>query len=359
MLPGGPTQRRAARLIEAKVAAEIGDDFANPVPFTPRPRVPIVRTDPAVPTRKSVPFGRPGGETQDDTDHRIAMAVASDIVGHAVGLGPGLAEVPEPDDHPSRSARNADTELPHSQLLIAETGQDNTTPSAEPEHGGSANGAGRDSKAAGYRPGLDDLRRVAPEAGWTREDWRAQQARIDRTRAVAQVSALPAFRTRMPDADAGGEYLAFDGTRMMHVRDGRVLRAWPAISGKDGHHGKDDQALKDKGPIPEGAWMLKQDRHQSISDLGFLDRAVNYSFLRGKWPGDVISWGENRVWISGPDGEANPRILGRDGFSIHGGWRPGSSGCIDLTDYMADFTAWFRHGARDLPLFVSYPAARQ
>ena len=76
--------------------------------------------------------------------------------------------------------------------------------------------------------------------------------------------------------------------------------------------------------------------------------------MSGPWPGKTNSWGENRFWISGPDGEKNPTKLGRNGFSIHGGTEPGSAGCIDATKFMADFTAYFKQTGKNLPLIVSY-----
>ena len=50
--------------------------------------------------------------------------------------------------------------------------------------------------------------------------------------------------------------------------------------------------------------------------------------LGGKWSGSEYLWGNSRVWLE-PSKETN--TYGRDDFSIHGGWVPGSAGCVDIT----------------------------
>lgn len=42
------------------------------------------------------------------------------------------------------------------------------------------------------------------------------------------------------------------------------------------------------------------------------------------------------------------------GFYVHGGWEPGSNGCIDLTSQMDDFTKWFENNGHDLIINVKY-----
>ena len=41
-------------------------------------------------------------------------------------------------------------------------------------------------------------------------------------------------------------------------------------------------------------------------------------------------------------------------FSIHGGWEPGSIGCIDLTSDMDNFVALFDYIGNDLIIKVEY-----
>lgn len=206
-------------------------------------------------------------------------------------------------------------------------------------------------------PSMDRLRELAPSGNrrrWTEPRYRAQQREIDRTTREARAKNLPNLHDRMPRMPKRGEYLAFDGERFMHVRYGRVVRAWPAVSGEEGYRGREHQGIRDHGPIPEGQWTLRQDRHQSIQDVSIHKRLFNLAG-EGPWPGDTTSWGHNRIWVTGPNGEEMPSKLGRDGFAVHGGNSAGSAGCIDLTEFMPDFTAYFQSIGRDLPLFVSYP----
>ena len=64
-----------------------------------------------------------------------------------------------------------------------------------------------------------------------------------------------------------------------------------------------------------------------------------------------LSWGISRVWLE-PSNKTN--TYGRDNFSIHGGWWPGSAGCIDLTGQIDKFTNWFENNGLDLILSVKY-----
>ena len=73
--------------------------------------------------------------------------------------------------------------------------------------------------------------------------------------------------------------------------------------------------------------------------------------LGGKWPGSEYSWGNSRVWLE-PSKETN--TYGRDDFSIHGGWVPGSAGCIDLTSNIDNFVALFDYIGNDLIIKVEY-----
>ena len=65
----------------------------------------------------------------------------------------------------------------------------------------------------------------------------------------------------------------------------------------------------------------------------------------------IIIWTKHQIWLE-PAKETN--TYRRDNFSIHGGWWPGSAGCIDLTENMADFTQWLKKHGQDLIVKVSY-----
>ena len=99
---------------------------------------------------------------------------------------------------------------------------------------------------------------------------------------------------------------------------------YPAVSGKADpggffDYGISEQKKFDEGPIPEGSYWI------TPSELW-----KNAWYKRAP----VAGWGNYRITI-------HPFVLtntyGRGGLFIHGGARPGSSGCIDLTSHMDQF----------------------
>jgi hypothetical protein len=80
---------------------------------------------------------------------------------------------------------------------------------------------------------------------------------------------------------------------------------------------------------------------------------------RGPFPGGRRPWGESRVWIK-PDrvllqDPSGIGFISRGGFSIHGGFEPGSSGCIDLhKNAPAFFKAISNAKANQITLYVCY-----
>ena len=132
--------------------------------------------------------------------------------------------------------------------------------------------------------------------------------------------------------------LRFDGRQLTAVdAHGRVLKAWPAISGALTHLSPKNQPVRDKGPIPEGAYVAGRADLQHIKDRP-TSRVIAGVVGLGTWPGGQGSWGKHRLWLK-PD--AGNGALGRDNFSIHGGSVPGSAGCIDLVGGSDDFTKFF------------------
>jgi hypothetical protein len=62
--------------------------------------------------------------------------------------------------------------------------------------------------------------------------------------------------------------------------------------------------------------------------------------------------GENIVsWLEPAN---DTTTYNRSGFSIHGGDTPGSAGCIDLTEHIADFVQLFIEYGKDMELIVKY-----
>lgn len=154
--------------------------------------------------------------------------------------------------------------------------------------------------------------------------------------------------------------LDFDGQYLKLMRDGKIHKTWPGISGSTKRQRKAFQWMPGEGPLPEGKYHVRQSNMQNFDDLPLKDRvfaqmsmAPKYAKVSlGKWPGGTASWGRHRVWLE-PD--ENTNTFNRDNFSIHGGWKRGSGGCIDLTGQMDDFARDYRNSGQDMDLNVYYP----
>ncbi|WP_296224370.1 hypothetical protein [Ralstonia sp. UBA689] len=149
--------------------------------------------------------------------------------------------------------------------------------------------------------------------------------------------------------------LLFDGKSLQWIEDRSALMRWSAFSGKPGFSGKEHQTMKDVGPIPEGLYVALQSDFQRWEDTPFFNRAaciLNLINIKvGRWPGCTIAWGTRRIGLRPSSGT---NVHGRNNFTIHGGWYPGSIGCIDLTDSMESFAKEFLYYAKDMELEVRY-----
>jgi hypothetical protein len=106
--------------------------------------------------------------------------------------------------------------------------------------------------------------------------------------------------------------------------------------------------------------VAQQRRPQSTpSDAGSLagrDSSKMYLKFNGRslslYDGDsvVAQW----PGVSGRENFGSGLTFGRKDMAIHGGWVPGSAGCIDLTGNMASFAKTFRSLGYDLRLYVDY-----
>ncbi len=149
--------------------------------------------------------------------------------------------------------------------------------------------------------------------------------------------------------------LFFNGKELALLKNGQTLKSWPAMSGHKGYQHKNNTSIADEGPIPEGIWHVRQKNHQSFDDLSFENKVASSIpvIKKGSFPGGgLIAWGHDRIWL-----EPSPytETFGRKNFSIHGGWKFGSAGCIDLAGGMSDFMDYFKGYNDDLDLIVRYP----
>ncbi|MGD9638604.1 MAG: tlde1 domain-containing protein [Alphaproteobacteria bacterium] len=144
-----------------------------------------------------------------------------------------------------------------------------------------------------------------------------------------------------------GQEVVFDGKTFTLYEDGTKVKSWEAVSGEKGFQSKEYQGLRNKGPIPEGTYVARKETFQEMSKSDYLKGFVG----RGAWRGQITSWGTQRVWLE-PSKETNTKD--RSGFSIHGGRDRGSRGCIDLTNQMPEFGAWFKKNNKDVKVIVKY-----
>ncbi len=188
-------------------------------------------------------------------------------------------------------------------------------------------------------------------------------------------AASPAM---IPPPQTEDVYFLFDGQYMTLVENygqNTIVRRMPAVSGRQNEDGsfsysKERQYMENTGPIPEGRHRIKLNTIRYIKDTSFLNRAActatgvyNTLALRtgmptvklGSFPGGRTAWGEGSVDI-----KLDPQVAretGRDGLTVHGGWVPGSAGCIDLVNNDKEF---FRQLERlrdkrdEIPLIVDY-----
>ena len=149
------------------------------------------------------------------------------------------------------------------------------------------------------------------------------------------------------DDDAERFRLKFDGSKLRLMKGEKEAGNWNGVSGIPGYQSPEFQHLKDKGPLPEGRYSANQGQYQKMDMIDAIAGLIG----KGRFPGSHYSWGSERVWLT-PDKDTN--TYGRKNFSIHGGWVPGSKGCIDLTSDNRDFMNVFLTIGRDLPLDVKY-----
>jgi hypothetical protein len=126
--------------------------------------------------------------------------------------------------------------------------------------------------------------------------------------------------------------------------------SWEGTSGREGYQSSEYQSIANKGPIPEGSYIVDPAKTQSYSSTSEWDQFKG-TFGGGTWPGGKDSWGEYRTWLTPMDGT---NTYGRSGFSIHGGTTPGSAGCIDLTKNNNSFHNWLQSYGKPVQLNVKY-----
>lgn len=99
--------------------------------------------------------------------------------------------------------------------------------------------------------------------------------------------------------------LTFNGSSLCWVwLDGSTAPVcWTAVSGRSGYQTKKHQNLKDKGPLPEGEWLVAQGKYQLMPNRNVFEQAIN-ELGRGGWPGGRVA----RAPGAGTAFGSNPRM---------------------------------------------------
>lgn len=155
--------------------------------------------------------------------------------------------------------------------------------------------------------------------------------------------------------------LDYNGTQLTATdAKANMMGSWPATSGKPGSTTSlADQMAPNFGPIPAGKYSVNPNNIQRWADLPWYQKVAAYlPGKHGELPGGVVAWGHTRVPIDIPGGSVvfnTPTgVYSRGNFFIHGGWYPGSAGCIDLGAYEASFFNYFSGQTESMSLTVHY-----
>ena len=193
-----------------------------------------------------------------------------------------------------------------------------------------------------------------------------------------QISAKPTTHTKEPptatqtSAPQGSLSLRFDGQNLtlIHKEEGKTTEyAFPAVSGKPAEDGSFDysperQYVKNQGPIPEGKHSVDLSTTTYWKDLDYKNRIASLLSpiaekvgigKKGSLPGGKIPWGPGRISVN-----LDPKVAAdteRTGITIHGGYFPGSAGCIDLVNHAQSFfdkVDELKGKQEKIPLIVDY-----
>ncbi len=141
-----------------------------------------------------------------------------------------------------------------------------------------------------------------------------------------------------------GDFLLFDGTTLfLKTVNGRNKRKWSATSGKS-EASFHDQDKPHFGPLPEGEYTVRFDKTMDISSSEHLWDSIKWILKSPRW-GFIVTPLEPSF---------KNKMYGRGDFYIHGGFFPGSKGCIDLQFENGAFHILLRLYKHNFKLIVRY-----
>lgn len=111
--------------------------------------------------------------------------------------------------------------------------------------------------------------------------------------------------------------------------------------------------IENVGPIPEGNYFVFKNRVQIWNNLS-TPQKIKAAIGRGQWPGGETAWGSFRYEIYPKSVDLGDGVT-RGNFFIHGGYYPGSAGCIDLCGGIGAFYKYFNQREQNkVHLIVNY-----
>ena len=91
-------------------------------------------------------------------------------------------------------------------------------------------------------------------------------------------------------------HLKFNGSKICYIKKESKENCWAAVSGRKNHQSAKFQNLKNKGPLPKGAWIVRLNEYQKMTDRSWIEMVLT-AVGRTSWPGEESAWGRNRIWI--------------------------------------------------------------
>ncbi|WP_372774964.1 tlde1 domain-containing protein [Mangrovibacterium sp.] len=134
------------------------------------------------------------------------------------------------------------------------------------------------------------------------------------------------FTPYVASSQGGGDYsLFFNGETLSVMQGDNTIYSTAATSGKGEHmNNPNSQKISNLGPIPEGNYFFY---NHKWSEQTKIRQVYNIIARNGDW----VDWNVPLNYISWK----GPRTL-RHSFYLHGGFWPGSAGCIDAGGNVGD-----------------------
>jgi len=137
----------------------------------------------------------------------------------------------------------------------------------------------------------------------------------------------------------------FDGDDLSVTDNGKLIGKYRGRSGYDDYQDIRFTKVQNRGPLPEGDYMLYYDQLQEHVSPEFCTPHSS------NWNCNTDAWGFERIPVTPEEGT---ETYGRDNFYVHGGKELKSAGCIDLGLQMPQFGGILKKYRQNIPLTVRY-----